>query len=172
MIRYALACPDAHAFEAWFANSAAFEDQREAGLLACPLCGSTAVDRALMAPAVSTARSKEGRGRQESLAGAEGTASEGGGESRASPESSEPMRLAANVPERQEVVAALRKLRRHLTEKADYVGPKFAEEARRIHYNEAEKRGIYGEATPDDARALAEEGIAFHPLPSLPEDHN
>ena len=59
-----------------------------------------------------------------------------------------------------------------LTENADYVGKKFAEEARRIHYDEAEKRGIYGEATPDEARSLAEEGIEFHPLPVLPEDHN
>ena len=66
----------------------------------------------------------------------------------------------------------LRKLRKHLTENADYVGPKFAEEARRIHYNETEKRGIYGEASPDEARALAEEGIEFHPLPMLPEEHN
>ena len=66
----------------------------------------------------------------------------------------------------------LRKLREHLTENADYVGPKFAEEARRIHYNEAEKRGIYGEASSEEARALAEEGIEFHPLPMLPEEHN
>jgi len=82
------------------------------------------------------------------------------------------MRLAANVRERHEIVEAMRKLRRHLTENADYVGNKFAEEARRIHYEEAEKRGIYGEATREDARALAEEGIEFHPLPPLPEDHN
>ena len=82
------------------------------------------------------------------------------------------MRLAANVPEQTEMVAALRKLREHLTENADYVGPKFAEEARRIHYNETEKRGIYGEASSEEAHALAEEGIEFHPLPVLPEEHN
>jgi hypothetical protein len=82
------------------------------------------------------------------------------------------MRLAANVPEHQEAIAALRKIRKHLTENADYVGPKFAEEARRIHYNETDKRGIYGEASPDEAKALTEEGIEFHPLPVLPEDHN
>ena len=70
------------------------------------------------------------------------------------------------------MAAALRKLRQHLTENADYVGPKFAEEARRIHYNETEKRGIYGEASSEEARALAEEGIEFHPLPMLPEEHN
>ena len=72
----------------------------------------------------------------------------------------------------QEVVAVLRKLRQHLTENADYVGPKFAEEARRIHYNESEKRGIYGEASSEEARALVEEGVEFHPLPMLPEEHN
>jgi hypothetical protein len=83
----------------------------------------------------------------------------------------EAVRLS-NLPEQQETLAMLRKLRKHLTENADYVGPKFAEEARRIHYNEAEKRGIYGEASTEEARALAEEGVEFHPLPKLPEEHN
>lgn len=143
MIRYTLACPDGHEFEAWFSGSDAFEEQRAGGLLACPVCGSTAVDRALMAPAVSTARKKES------------------------------VRVAANVAEQEkEVVKALRKLRKHLTDNADYVGDRFATEARRIHYEETEKRAIFGEATPDDARAMAEEGIEFQPLPPLPEDHN
>jgi hypothetical protein len=84
----------------------------------------------------------------------------------------ESVKLAANVPQHQEVAQILKKLRKHLTDNADYVGPKFAEEARRIHYNEVEKRGIYGEASPEEAKALAEEGIEFHPLPVLPEDHN
>ena len=159
MIRYTLACPDHHAFEAWFSDSAAFEAQREKGLLACPVCGSTAIDRALMTPAVSTARKKEGRARPETA------------------ERGDAVRLAANVaddqqPAKQEVVKALRKLRKHLTDNADYVGDRFAEEARRIHYEESEKRAIYGEATRDDAREMAEEGIEFHPLPPLPEDHN
>ena len=147
MIRYTLSCPDQHEFEIWFSGSEAFEDQQKRGLLACPLCGSTSVDRTLMTPAVSTARSKDS------------------------------VRLAANVPDRseaekQELVAAFRKLRKHLTDNAEHVGDRFAEEARRIHYKEAEKRAIYGEATRDDAKGLAEEGIEFHPLPSLPEDHN
>jgi hypothetical protein len=142
VIRYSLTCPEGHAFEAWFADSAAYEAQRAKGVLLCPLCGSADIDKALMAPSVSTARKKDS------------------------------VRLAANMPERQEAISMLRKLREHLTENADYVGPRFAEEARRIHYNEAEKRGIYGEASRDDARALAEEGIEFHPLPILPEEHN
>ncbi len=142
MIRYSLACVDGHEFEAWFAGSEAYEAQRAKGVVTCPVCGSASVEKALMAPSVATSRQKDS------------------------------VRLAANVPTEQEAVAMLRKLRKHLTDNADYVGPRFAEEARRIHYNESEKRGIYGEATHDDARALAEEGIEFHPLPLLPEEHN
>jgi hypothetical protein len=100
------------------------------------------IEKTLMAPAVATSRKRDS------------------------------VRLAANVPDHQEAITALRKIRKHLTENADYVGPKFAEEARRIHYNETEKRGIYGEASSEEAKALAEEGIEFHPLPVLPEDHN
>jgi hypothetical protein len=163
VIRYALTCPDRHAFEAWFSGSGAFEDQQARGLLACPVCGSTAVDRAVMAPAVATGRSAERRESREI------TPTDDAAEP--------PVRLAANVPdgpaaEKHEVVAALRKLRQHLTENAENVGRRFAEEARRIHYNEVEKRAIYGEATREDAKGLAEEGIEFHPLPPLPEDHN
>ena len=142
MIRYSLSCHDGHGFEGWFASSEAYDDQQAKGGIACPSCGSTSVHKALMAPAVTTSRQRDS------------------------------VRLAANVPERTEMVAALRKLREHLTENADYVGPKFAEEARRIHYNETEKRGIYGEASSEEAHALAEEGIEFHPLPVLPEEHN
>lgn len=142
MIRYALTCERGHPFEGWFAGSEAFKEQQTGNRIACPACGSTLVEKALMAPAVSTARKKDS------------------------------VRLAANVPARQEAVEMLRKLRQHLTDNADYVGPKFAEEARRIHYQETEKRGIYGEASNDEARALAEEGIEFHPLPMLPEEHN
>jgi hypothetical protein len=147
LIRYKLACPDHHEFEVWFSSSDAFEEQQTRGFLVCPVCGSTSVDRSLMAPAVSTSRSRDS------------------------------VRLAANVPEggeteKQELVAAFRKLRKHLTENAEHVGNRFAEEARRIHYRETEKRAIYGEATREDAKGLAEEGIEFHPLPSLPEDHN
>jgi hypothetical protein len=142
VILYSLSCGDGHDFEAWFADSAAYEKQKADGVLTCPVCGTAEVDKALMAPAVSTARKRSS------------------------------VRLAANMPERQETISMLRKLRAHLTENADYVGPRFAEEARKIHYNEAEKRGIYGEASQDDARALTDEGIEFHPLPMLPEEHN
>jgi hypothetical protein len=143
VIKYSLSCEMGHEFEAWFAASETFDAQQAEGDVGCPVCGSVRVHKSLMAPAVATSRKKDS------------------------------VRLTANVPEQHpELAAALRKLRQHLTENADYVGPKFAEEARRIHYNETEKRGIYGEASRDEVKALSEEGIEFHPLPMLPEEHN
>ena len=142
MIRFALACSDGHAFEGWFASSEAFDQQRSAGTLLCPVCGMADVDKALMTPAVATSRKRD------------------------------PVRVAANVAPEPDHISALRKMRQHLTENAEYVGPRFAEEARKIHYNETEKRGIYGEASAEEVRGLSEEGIEFHPLPVLPEDHN
>jgi hypothetical protein len=142
MIRYRLCCSAGHEFDGWFADSKTFDDQLAKGLIACPDCASVEVGKALMAPALAGGRKQEA------------------------------MPVAANVAEDTEHVAILRKLRQRLTESAEYVGPKFPEEARRIHYAEAEKRGIYGEASPEEARALSEEGIEFHPLPVLPEDHN
>jgi hypothetical protein len=142
VIRFALACSDGHAFEGWFAGSEAFDRQRLDGTLLCPVCGSADVDKALMTPAVATSRKRD------------------------------PMRVAANVAPDPDQISALRKMRQHLTENAEYVGPRFAEEARKIHYNETEKRGIYGEASAEEVRGLSDEGIEFHPLPVLPEDHN
>ena len=149
MIRYALVCSTGHEFEAWFGNSKAFDAQQRRGDVVCPVCGATDVSKALMAPAVSTTRKKDKKeGRPE------------------------PMPVAANVSEPPEAAAMLRKLRKHLTDNAVYVGGKFAEEARRIHFNEVEKRAIYGEATPQEAHALIEDEVEFHPLPRLPEDQN
>lgn len=142
MISFALSCAKGHAFEAWFASSAAYEAQKLGDDIACPVCGIAEVDKALMTPAVATARAKDA------------------------------VRVAANVPEPPEMVQVLRKIRKHLTDNADYVGDRFATEARRIHYEEAEQRGIYGEATKEEVHALADEGIEFHPLPVLPEDHH
>ena len=142
MIRYQLTCEDGHGFQSWFADSAAFDTLRKANAVQCPQCGSTSVQKALMTPQVATARKKD------------------------------KVRLAANQSMPAEALAALRKIRKHVTENADYVGEKFPEEARKIHYEEAEKRGIYGEASRDEAKALKEEGIEFHPLPTLPEDKN
>ena len=142
MIRFALSCPDGHLFEGWFSGSEAFETQQATGALVCPFCGSVAVEKALMTPAVTTSRKHA------------------------------TMNVAAHTSPEPEAVAMLRKIRERLVENADNVGDRFAEEARRIHYDEAEKRGIYGKASPQEVRSLAEEGIDFHPLPVLPEDHN
>jgi hypothetical protein len=145
MIHFSLACSAGHNFEGWFASSEAFEAQKAKHVLLCPVCGDADVDKALMAPAVATSRKKDA------------------------------VRVAAHTTgpaDEPEVTSMLRKLRKHLTDNADYVGNRFAEEARRIHYDEVEKRGIYGEATSEEVRSLSEEGIEFHPLPVLPEDHN
>lgn len=142
MIRYSLSCLDDHGFEGWFRNSEAFETQRASLLLACPVCGSTEVRKALMTPSVATGEAKDAR------------------------------QFASRTALREEMVATLRKVRRHVTENSEYVGDRFAEEARKIHYEEVEVRGIYGEATAGEAKALHEEGIEVHPLPVLPEDAN
>jgi hypothetical protein len=80
--------------------------------------------------------------------------------------------VAIMSSQERELRQKLKELRDHVTKNANYVGPKFPEEARKIHYGETEHRSIYGEASPDEVRALHEEGIEFHPLPILPDDQN
>jgi hypothetical protein len=141
MIRFSLICDAAHEFDGWFRNSEDFDKQQERGLVTCPVCHSAKVSKALMAPAVSTAR------KQEKIAVAMG----------------EQHRAA---------LAQLKAMAEEARKNADYVGDKFAEEARKIHFGETEARGIYGEATLDEARSLVEEGVEFMPLPVFPEDQN
>ena len=141
MIRFSLSCDKDHAFEAWFRNSDDFSAQKKRGLIACPQCGSAAVEKALMAPAVATG------GKRETMA-------------------------LAMSDEQRRAMAQLKQLSDKLKKNADYVGPKFAEEARKIHFGETEARGIYGEASGEEARALAEDGIDFMPLPSFPDESN
>ena len=145
MIRYRLSCSDRHEFDAWFRSSTAFDEQAGARQVTCPECGSHDVEKTLMAPSVKTSRSQEKAAKQK--------------------------RRMASLRQ-PELTEMMRKIRDHVRENADYVGDKFADEARKIHYEEAETRGIYGEATLDEAEALREEGIAFQPLPVLPEDKN
>jgi len=143
MIRYGLVCERRHEFESWFRDSAMCDDQLASGALECPVCGSAKIEKQLMAPAV---RNSRGEARQ---------------------------RVAAPGDAKQKkLLEAMRQLRRKVEDSAEYVGTRFPEEARRIHYREAAERGIYGEATLDEARALAEEGIEAYPLPPLPEDAN
>lgn len=147
MIRYDLVCDNAHEFDGWFRDSAAYDQQAQRGLVACTVCGSAKVDKQLMAPGIP------GKSNRKSCT---------------------PLKMAAGPvdPRAQKLMKMMRELRQNVEANAEYVGDKFAEEARKIHYQEAEKRGIYGEATRDDATALIEEGIEVHPLPRLPEDGN
>ena len=142
MIHYALVCENAHKFEAWFKSAEAYDEQHERGIVSCPVCSSGTVDKALMAPALGKAVSRE------------------------------KVSLSIGHPEHAQLREALRALRDKVTTEADYVGDKFAEEARKIHFKDIEARGIYGEATPEEVAALIEDGVDFMPLPNLPEEHN
>lgn len=179
MIKYALHCDQNHAFEGWFRNSQDFDDQTAKGHLECPICGSRSIAKSLMAPSVSGTRSQN----QETVPAprpvsgeiqpAEQPASGSGDTATGTP----PTSGAASTPtinekDVKELQTALRAMRQHVVENADYVGDRFAEEARKMHFKETEARGIYGEATKDEVQSLAEDGIDCLPLPSLPEDQN
>jgi hypothetical protein len=157
MIRYALVCERNHEFESWFSNSAAYDKQAARGLVSCPMCGSTRVEKAIMAPRLVSGRRAEARATPEAAPVA-------------TPETTSPVAMIS--PREHEFRAKLKELREHLTKNADNVGKKFPEEARKMHYGEIEHRSIYGEATPDDAKELRDEGIEFHPLPTLPDERN
>jgi hypothetical protein len=141
VIRFSLICEHDHEFEAWFRSGDDFEAQKRRGFVDCPTCGSSKVQKALMAPAVSTGRKRE--------------------------------KIALAMGEAQkEAMAQLKALSRKMRENADYVGDKFAEEARKIHFGETDQRGIYGEATPEEAKGLADDGVEFMPIPVFPDDRN
>lgn len=145
MIRYSLRCTSCgHGFDGWFRSSADFDRQSDTGLLHCPACDAVRVEKALMAPAVTTVSE---------VASASASMAMGDGRTEA-------------------VMAKLQELARAVRANSDYVGPKFAEEARRIHFGESEKRGIYGEATAEDVKSLLEDGVPALPMPPLPEDRN
>lgn len=141
MIKFSLTCERSHDFDGWFRNNEDFEKQQKRGLVDCPTCGSHKVEKALMAPAVSTGRKKE------------------------------KIALAMNEQQRA-AMAQLKALSEKIRENSDYVGDKFAEEARKIHFGESDARGIYGEATLDEAKSLAEDGVEFMPIPTFPDDQN
>jgi hypothetical protein len=159
MIRYALSCERGHAFESWFQNSGAYDKQTKRGLVACPLCGSAKVEKAIMAPRLA---------RTEPAAVTPPAP--------IPPPAPTAMPAKAPVaimsPPERELRKKLKELRDHVTKNADYVGGRFPEQARKIHYGEIEHRSIYGEASPDEARELHDEGIEFHPLPILPDEFN
>ncbi len=141
MIRFSLHCDQGHEFEGWFRDNADFDRQSGMKLVACPVCNSQAVQKSLMAPAVSTSRGKE--------------------------------KIAMALGDTQkQILDEMRELSRNVRENADYVGDKFAEEARKIHFGEAETRGIYGEASREDVHSLLVDGVDVLPLPVFPEDKN
>lgn len=141
MITYSLVCDSSHKFDAWFKSAEAFDEQAARGILACPMCNSTKVEKALMAPAVARSGSDK-------------------------------VSLSSGHPQQAEIRELLRAMRKKVTSEADYVGDRFAEEARKIHFKEADPRGIYGEATRDEVAGLLDDGVDFLPLPNLPEEAN
>ena len=160
MIRYALHCDRSHEFESWFKSSSAYESQVKRKLVTCPICGSAKVDKAIMAPRIVGKKSRESApvpARVETAAPAEAPASE-----------STPLMMA----QERELRAKIKELRDHIVKNADNVGERFPNEARAIHYGDKEHRPIYGEASPDEARALIDEGVEVSPLPVLPDDRN
>ena len=132
MILFTLRCAHGHEFDGWFRDGDGFEAQQKAGEIACPECGQTAVEKAVMAPRLGRSR-----------------------------ESSPPISAA-------QFRAALLEMRRQVETQCDYVGERFAEEARRIHYGEIDPHGIYGEASEEESRELTDEGISFGRIPWVP----
>jgi hypothetical protein len=167
MIRYALVCAKGHSFETWFSNSDAYDKQAKRGLVECPVCGDCKVEKALMAPKISGARK---RSRAPIPLPAPAMAEALPPAAAAAVETTSPVAMIS--PQEQEFRAKLKELRNHLTKNADDVGRKFPEQARKMHYGEIEHRSIYGQASPEEAKDLHEEGIEFHPLPVLPDDAN
>lgn len=155
MIRYSLRCERGHEFESWFQSSSAYDSQRRRGLVACPSCESTKVDKAIMAPRI--ARKGKSKSAPEPVA--------------TPAEEAAPASLVM-APQERELLSKLKELRDHVLKNADDVGKKFPEEARKMHYGDIEQRAIYGEATADEARSLVDEGIEVAALPVLPGDRN
>jgi len=169
MIRYALVCAKGHAFESWFPSSAAYDKQAKRGLVTCPTCGVSKVEKAIMAPKLSGTRK---RGAAPAVAAAPEAPAP---EAPAPVASDTPVAMMSPQmisPQEHELRQKLKELREHLTKNSDYVGKKFPEEARKMHYGEIDHRSIYGEASLKDAEELHEEGIEFHPLPVLPDERN
>ena len=155
MIRYSLRCEAGHEFESWFQDSSAFDKQVKRKLVACPVCDSVKVEKAIMAPRIARKR---------------------GEKPAPAPAPARPNENPAPTPmlmsQENELRAKLRELRDFVKSNAEDVGERFPTEARKMHYGEIKHRPIYGEATPDDAKSLVEEGVDVMPLPVLPEDRN
>ncbi|WP_310621806.1 DUF1178 family protein [Flexibacterium corallicola] len=185
MINYSLCCDNGHEFDGWFRNSSDFDRQLAMELVTCPVCDSSVVTKRLMAPNVSTSRTKTKAQKEQQLrTQAEKAAVDAvkpPSPAPASPASGQEVvtqavhqpKISNEVKEKaHEMVEALREFRKQATRNSEDVGKNFAEEARKMHYGESEKRNIHGSSSVDDAKDLIEEGIDVVPLPALPEDHN
>ena len=144
MIKYALACAQGHAFESWFPDSAAYEKQRKRGFVVCPECGSTRVDKAIMAPAVVAGVRSPGEAGPEILVD----------------------------DRRRKAREFLSAMRREIEANTDDVGAKFPQEARAIHFGEAPERAIRGRASLEEAKSLLEDGVGVLPIPILEDELN
>jgi hypothetical protein len=172
MIRYALACEAGHSFESWFQNSTAFDKQAKRSLVTCPVCGSAKVEKAIMAPNLASNLASDAVNTGCVAPPAPPPPAPPPPVPAAPQASSAKAPVAMISPPERELRQKLKELRDHITKNASYVGSRFPEEARKIHYGETEHRSIYGEASPKEAKDLHEEGIEFHPLPILPDDKN
>ena len=145
MIRYTLKCADGHSFDSWFKSAEAFEALEGRGLLSCSVCGGSDVKKAMMAPRVSTSVPVD------------------------KTDTPTPPKLSQSETPMEEALKALRK---HVEENSTYVGGNFAAEARKIHLGEAPDRLIHGEAKPEEAKALIDDGIPVAPLPIFPKNRS
>jgi hypothetical protein len=160
MIRYNLRCEKGHSFESWFQSSSAYESQEKRRLVSCPACGSVKVERAIMAPQIV---SKKGRDKAPASVETADVAA-----TQTPSQESTPLLMAQEL----ELRAKIKELRDHIVKNADNVGERFPNEARKMHYGDIEHRPIYGEASPEEARSLIDEGVEVSPLPVLPDDRN
>jgi hypothetical protein len=154
MIKYALVCESGHDFESWFPDSDSYETQAKRGFVDCPHCGSTKVQKALMAPAVSTSKR---RARNEAAE---------------APASAPPQPVAILDEKQRALREAIRELHSKITESTVDVGAQFSDEARRMHLGEAPQRAIRGQASLAEAKELWDEGIPVLPVPALPDERN
>jgi len=155
MIRYQLLCEHDHEFEAWFRDSAAYDEQVVQGEVQCPFCGNDQIRKAVMAPAVASRKEAMPRSDQQVAI-------------KAAEKAADDMRGGADPQEvAQTFMEVVTKLQKHVEDTCDYVGDKFADEARAIHYGDAEERGIYGEASVEEAEELLDEGIEVLSLTKL-----
>lgn len=157
MILYRLRCSNGHEFESWFKDSKAYERQEKKSLIGCVTCGDSKVARAIMAPRI---------GRKGSAVEIEAPATPSAPTAEQQQAQQQMAALARHMPK--ELREALMKVRAEVEKSCEHVGDNFAEEARKIHYGESDKRGIYGETSDEEAQALAEEGIEFGRLPWIP----